>query len=196
MLVVLTGVVLYQTIAGTAAPVEEEIVTGPPTIGSAGTTIIGARRAGLTEFDASLPAGQLPAGRVRRGGAKDLADHSRNHPKVARARQDLHLHRGDRGRYRHLRVRRGRRLRPDGHRDAGNPKSWTHNPQFAFERVDAADAKPDFRISLTTPATVREGCGYEIQLETSCYNLIYGPDAEPRVFINLARWVRCDALPG
>ena len=36
----------------------------------------------------------------------------------------------------------------------------------------------------------REGCGYEIELETSCYNPIYGPDAEPRVFINLARWVR------
>jgi hypothetical protein len=49
-------------------------------------------------------------------------------------------------------------------------------------------------VSLTSPATVREGCGYEIQLESSCYNPIYGPDAEPRVFINLARWVR-GAMP-
>ena len=45
-----------------------------------------------------------------------------------------------------------------------NPKSWTHNPQFAFQRLDASspDVKPDFRVSLTSPTTVREGCGYEI----------------------------------
>jgi hypothetical protein len=73
-----------------------------------------------------------------------------------------------------------------------NPKSWTHDPQFAFRRIDAVDAgeKPDFRVSLTSPITVREGCGYEIQIETSCYNPVYGAEAEPRVFLNLARWVR------
>ena len=38
--------------------------------------------------------------------------------------------------------------------------------------------------------TIRDGCGYEIQLEVSCYNPSYGLDAEPRVFINEARWVR------
>jgi hypothetical protein len=37
--------------------------------------------------------------------------------------------------------------------------------------------------------TVREGCGYDIQLETSCYNPAYA-DNQPRVFINEARWVR------
>jgi len=38
--------------------------------------------------------------------------------------------------------------------------------------------------------TVREGCGYEIPLEASCYNPSYGVRSEPRVFINEARWVR------
>ena len=38
--------------------------------------------------------------------------------------------------------------------------------------------------------TVREGCGYDIPLESSCYNPAYGPDAQPRVFVNEARWVR------
>ena len=46
----------------------------------------------------------------------------------------------------------------------------------------------------TLGATVREGCGYEIQIESSCYNPVFGPEAEPRVFINLARWVR-GAMP-
>ena len=38
--------------------------------------------------------------------------------------------------------------------------------------------------------TVREGCGYEFPLETSCYNPSYGAGVEPRVFINEVRWVR------
>jgi hypothetical protein len=72
-----------------------------------------------------------------------------------------------------------------------NPKSWTHNPEFAFVRVDATSGiEPDFRVSLTSPMTVRQACGYEIQLEASCYNPAYGPNAEPRVIINEARWVR------
>ncbi len=54
-----------------------------------------------------------------------------------------------------------------------NPKSWTHNPQFAFTRIDAATGEPDFRVSLSSPMTVREGCGYDIQLEASCYNPAY-----------------------
>ena len=38
--------------------------------------------------------------------------------------------------------------------------------------------------------TVREGCGYDIPLETSCYNPAFDADGQPRVFINEARWVR------
>ena len=145
---------------------------------------------------ASLPAGQLPAGGAfAEAGAKTWRIIPGTSPKVGEGTAktftytveiedgiDTSAFGGDEGFARMVTE------------TLSNPKSWTHNPQFAFERVDAADAKPDFRISLTTPATVREGCGYEIQLETSCYNPIYGPDAEPRVFINLARWVR-GAMP-
>jgi hypothetical protein len=72
-----------------------------------------------------------------------------------------------------------------------NPKGWTHNPQFAFVRIDATSAsKPDFRVSLVSPVSVREGCGYEFRLETSCYNPSFGSDRQSRVFINEARWIR------
>nr|WP_070378042.1 DUF3152 domain-containing protein [Rhodococcus sp. WMMA185] len=64
-----------------------------------------------------------------------------------------------------------------------NPKSWTKDPRFAFRRVDEGD--PDFRISLTSQMTVREGCGYDIELEGSCYNPSMG-----RVLLNEPRWVR------
>lgn len=64
-----------------------------------------------------------------------------------------------------------------------NPKSWTGDGKVAFTRVDSGE--PDFRVSLTTPATVRANCGYSIKVETSCYNSATG-----RVYLNLSRWVR------
>nr|WP_159925925.1 MULTISPECIES: DUF3152 domain-containing protein [unclassified Rhodococcus (in: high G+C Gram-positive bacteria)] len=64
-----------------------------------------------------------------------------------------------------------------------NPKSWTKDPRFAFRRVDQGD--PDFRVSLTSQMTIREACGYDIQLEVSCYN----PGID-RVLLNEPRWVR------
>lgn len=65
-----------------------------------------------------------------------------------------------------------------------DPKSWTADGKVRFERV-ADDQSPKFRITLTTPQTVREHCGFDIALETSCYD----PSSE-RVYLNLARWVR------
>lgn len=64
-----------------------------------------------------------------------------------------------------------------------NPKSWTQDPRFAFQRVDSGD--PSFRISLTSQMTIRQACGYDIQLEVSCYN----PGID-RVVLNEPRWVR------
>lgn len=64
-----------------------------------------------------------------------------------------------------------------------NPKSWTNDPKVAFRRVDSGS--PDFRISLTSQMTIRESCGYEIELEGSCYN----PSVD-RVLLNEPRWVR------
>ena len=64
-----------------------------------------------------------------------------------------------------------------------NPKSWTKDPRFGFRRVDQGDA--DFRVSLTSQMTTRQACGYDIPLDTSCYN-----PAIDRVILNEARWVR------
>lgn len=64
-----------------------------------------------------------------------------------------------------------------------NPLSWTADGEVAFERV--SDREPAFRVSLASPMTVRENCGYDIELEASCYNSATG-----RVYLNLARWVR------
>jgi hypothetical protein len=194
VLMVLTGVVLYQTLTGTAVPVAEDPVKSPPTIGSSGTAIIGAPPRGLTEFDASLPAGIVPAG----GPFTEAGDRTwrivpGTTPKVGEGTAKVFKYT--------VEVENGIDTTSFGGDEGfarmvtetlGNPKSWTHNPQFAFQRIDATtpDLKPDFRVSLTSPMTVREGCGYEIEIETSCYNPVYGPDAEPRVFINLARWVR------
>ena len=67
----------------------------------------------------------------------------------------------------------------------GNPQSWTADGTVAFRRVAADGDEPDFRVSLTTPMTVREHCGYDIEVETSCFQ-----PKDERVYLNLARWVR------
>ncbi|MDV7132170.1 DUF3152 domain-containing protein [Williamsia muralis] len=64
-----------------------------------------------------------------------------------------------------------------------NPKSWIGDGTVSFRRID--NGEPDFRVTLTSPDTTRQLCGYEIKLETSCY---YPP--ESRVTLNEARWVR------
>jgi hypothetical protein len=64
-----------------------------------------------------------------------------------------------------------------------NPKSWTVDGAVAFQRT--ARDEPSFRVSLTSPMTIRENCGYDIEVESSCYNPATG-----RVYLNLARWVR------
>ena len=193
VLAALTVVVLYQNVTGIAGPVSEEPLKGPPKIGGSGTAIVGAPPRGLTEFDANLPAGILPAGGpFTESGEKTWSVVGGTTPQVGvgsakvfrytvevEAGVDTSSFGGDEGFARMVTE------------TLANPKSWIHNPQFAFQRVDADSVEePDFRVSLTTPMTIREGCGYEIEIETSCYNPVYGPDAEPRVFINLARWVR------
>jgi hypothetical protein len=160
VLIALTGVVLYQTMTGTVVTsVAEEPVKGPPTIGSVGTSIIGGPPRGLTEFDANLPTGILPAGgpftdvgarawkvvpgiapKVGQGTAKTFSYTVEVEDGI-----DTSSFGGDEGFARMVTE------------TLGNPKSWTHNPQFAFERVDDPAVKPDFRVSLTSPVTVREG---------------------------------------
>ena len=169
-------------------------VDGPrQTIGAGGTAIVGAPPKGLTQFDVNLPTGMLPdGGPFTEVGAKTWHIVPGAEQQVGQGTTkvfsytvevedgiDTTAYGGDEG-FAHLVSQTLR-----------NPKSWTHNPQFAFRRVDGSfQGNPDYRVSLTSPVTLREGCGYEIPLETSCYNPAYGPDAERRVLINEARWVR------
>ena len=200
ILAVVTVLVVYQTVVGarTQAPAPAvDTVQAPPTIGSEGTAIIGAPPRGLTQFDVNLPTGILPdGGPFTEAGAKTWHVVPGADPKVGEGTArvftytievedgvDTTSYGGDEGFARMV------------SQTLGNPKSWIHNPQFAFLRVDdTSDAPPDFRVSLTSPMTVREGCGYEIQLEASCYNPAYPPVSgaavEQRVFLNEARWVR------
>ena len=195
LLVALTAVVIYQTITGASAPPlvadGDGPVQGPPTIGAAGTEIVGAPPRGLTEFDATLPTGILPDGgpftlagertwRVVPGTAPQVGDGTTKvftYTVEVEDGVDTTTFGGDDGFARMVSE------------TLANPKSWTHNPQFAFTRVDAGSGiPPDFRVSLTSPMTIRDGCGYDIQLEASCYNPAF--QGQPRVFINEARWVR------
>lgn len=45
------------------------------------------------------------------------------------------------------------------------------------------DDDPSFRVSLTAPLTIREFCGYTIEVEVSCFNPL-----QERTYINVARW--------
>jgi len=63
-------------------------------------------------------------------------------------------------------------------------KSWTHDGKVSLRRV-AGGQPADLHITLVSPATTRELCGYDIKLESSCY---YPP--EVRVVLNEARWIR------
>ena len=66
-----------------------------------------------------------------------------------------------------------------------DPRSWIGSGNFTLQRVSSGDV--DFTIALTSQMTERknEVCGWEIQLEASCY----ARDLK-RVSINNARWTR------
>ncbi len=193
-LMALTVVIMYQTITGSSVPHgldDEGPVQGPPTIGVASTAIVGAPPKGLTEFDASLPTGVLPdGGPFTEAGDRTWHIVPGTSPQVGEGTTKAFTYT--------VEVEDGVDTTGFGGDEGfasmvsetlANPKSWTHNPQFAFTRVDAdSGVEPDFRISLTSPMTVREGCGYDIPLEASCYNPVF--EGQPRVFLNEARWVR------
>jgi ABC-type sugar transport system permease subunit len=192
-LVALTVWVVYSTVTGTSVSNTDEDAgpaQGPPTIGADSTAIIGAPPKGLTQFDASLPTGMLPdGGPYTEAGAKTWHIVPGADPKVGEGTTKTFTYT--------VEVEDGIDTTSFGGDDnfarmvsqtLANPKSWTHNPQFAFTRIDSGD--PDFRVSLTTPMTLREGCGYEIPIETSCFNPSFASDSQPRVLINESRWVR------
>jgi Protein of unknown function (DUF3152) len=71
-----------------------------------------------------------------------------------------------------------------------DPRSWAGHG-LSVQRVDSGPV--DFRVSLTTSMTVRNLCGYDIKVETSCYAPAGGVTPVNRVVFNLARWVRGSA---
>ncbi|RFD26746.1 hypothetical protein MUBE_02580 [Mycobacterium uberis] len=196
LLIALTAVVVYQTATGTSAQklAASGPITGPPIIGAVGMAIMDAPLHGLAAFDADLPAGTLPdGGSFTEAGDKTWRVVSGTTPQVGQGTVKVFKYT--------VEVENG--LDPtmfggDGafvqmvDQTLANPKGWTHNSQVAFIRIDSG--RSDFRISLVSPLTVREGCGYEFRLETSCYNPSFGPDRQARVLINEARWLR-GALP-
>jgi hypothetical protein len=195
ILVVITLIVIYQAVTSTGtqqlarAGDQGAPVQAPLDVGASGTAILGAPPKGLTEFDANLPTGILPeGGPFTEAGAKGWHIVPGAATKVGQGTAKSFTYT--------VEVEDGVDTTAFGGDEAfarmvsetlANPKSWTHNPQLAFTRIDSG--KPDFRVSLTSPLTVREGCGYDIPLEASCFNPAYD-DGQPRVFINEARWVR------
>ena len=146
VLIALTGVVVYQTITGTSAPAPKEAegpVQGPPTIGVAGTQIIGAPPKGLTQFDVNLPTGILPeGGPFTEVGAKTWHIVPGTTPKVGEGTAKVFTYT--------IEVEDGVDTTTFGGDDGfarmvsetlANPKSWTHNPQFAFTRIDSGAAR-------------------------------------------------------
>ncbi|OBH35721.1 hypothetical protein A5692_11425 [Mycobacterium sp. E342] len=192
VLAVVTVVVVYQTITGTSArkPTANQPIQSPQAIGAVGTSIIDAPPRGLAAFDANLPAGTLPdGGPFTEAGDKTWHVVPGTTPQIGQGTVKVFRYT--------VEVENGIDETMFGGDTAfaqmvdqtlANPKGWTHNPQFGFIRID--NGNPDFRISLVSPVTVREGCGYEFRLETSCYNPSFGKDRQSRVFINEARWVR------
>ncbi|EUA19535.1 hypothetical protein I552_9278 [Mycobacterium xenopi 3993] len=145
-----------------------------PTIGAVGTSIIDAPPHGLTEFAANLPTGLLPAGGpFTEAGDKTWHVVPGTVPQFGQGTAKVFRYT--------VEIENGVDTATFGGDDAfvrmvdetlANPKSWTHNPQFAFVRIDSG--KPDFRISLSSPVTIREGCGYEIPWKPPATTLCSG----------------------
>ncbi len=73
-----------------------------------------------------------------------------------------------------------------------DPRSWAGHGGVALQRVDTGPV--DFHVTLTSSYTVRNLCGYDLPIETSCFVPAgTANSAVNRVVMNDARWVRGDA---
>ncbi|WP_410616626.1 DUF3152 domain-containing protein [Amycolatopsis sp. lyj-109] len=68
-----------------------------------------------------------------------------------------------------------------------DPRGWTGLGAVTFRRLDGPAARPDIRISLTSPGTARRPdlCGFGIPFDSSCRL-----SRDHRIVVNLARWLR------
>jgi hypothetical protein len=204
-LAVVTVLVIYQALTGSSQDPATTAtgVDGTATLDGKATTIVGAPPKGMTKFDASMPTGKLPNGDpYTEAGQRTWHVVPGTVPQFGRGTKQVFRYT--------VEVEDGIDTAAFGGDQAfaqmvdktlASVKSWTSDPEgrFAFIRIDASSPEqPDFRVSLSTPMTVRDGCGYEIELEASSYNPQYqstsGGEPEARVFINEARWVR-GAMP-
>lgn len=187
VLTVVTILVLVDAIRG-GSP--ESGPTGEPGFGARSTSIDGTGVIGVPpladgRFAATIPSGALPdGGPYTAVGDKTWRIVPGSGPKVGEGTEQVFTYT--------VEVENGVDTSGFGGDESfarmvdqtlANPKSWTQDPRVAFQRTDTGD--PTFRISLTSQMTVREACGYDIQLEVSCYN----PGID-RVVLNEPRWVR------
>lgn len=147
VLMVLTTVVVYQTVTGTSTPrpAAAQTVRDSPAIGVVGTAILDAPPRGLAVFDANLPAGTLPdGGPFTEAGDKTWRVVPGTTPQVGQGTVKVFRYT--------VEIENGLDPTMYGGDNAfaqmvdqtlTNPKGWTHNPQFAFVRIDSARL-PDF----------------------------------------------------
>ena len=71
-----------------------------------------------------------------------------------------------------------------------SPKGWLGDEKFAFQATNPRGKDADFVVQLASTETVHAKCGYDIELETSCY-LPSQDESQPNlVILNESRWVR------
>lgn len=183
VLLVLTILVILDAARGSNPPA----VVGDPTLGARNTEvngIVGAPR-GDGKFDVSIPSVALPAGgEFTERGTGEFRIVPGISPQVGQGSEHVYTYTVD--------VEEGVDTVGYGGDEAfaelvmqtlANPKSWIKDEKVGFQRVD--DPNADFHIALTSQMTVRDTCGYDIQVESSCYNA----DLK-RVVLNEPRWVR------
>jgi len=176
-LVVLTGFVVVRL--STEAPAEPGEASAPGAVGSTQAPIVGEAAPGESGVD--IPTAVLPD-----GGAYPVTGAGTWHvvpgttPQVGQGRVFTYS----------VEVEDGTTFAEGDSAFAtavdatlDDPRSWVGSGQIALRRVDTG--VPDFRISLTSQASTRSICGYDIKYEASCWDTDRG-----RVVINGARWVR------
>lgn len=186
VLLILTGVVVFDAVRAGPGTLAEPADPAPGVLGTppASAGIIGAPP-GDGDFPADLPVGALPAGgKFTETGKGTWRIVPGTSERAGAGEQFTFTYT--------VEIENGIDTREFGGDDSvarlvestlGNPKSWIHDRKFAFQRIDRGE--PDFRVSLTARATTRTACGFEIPIDSSCYNSDQG-----RVVLSEARWVR------
>jgi hypothetical protein len=158
--------------------------SAPPT--ASGSIALKADRPGAGAQDTALRSVALPAGPpyTKRGAGtfRILKGHSKPVGTGQRLRYSIDVEKGLSGIDLDEYARTVQAVLSD-------PRSWAGHG-VSVQRVDSG--RIDFHVTLVSSYTVRDMCGYEIKVETSCY-LRAGANSLARVnrvVINNSRWVR------